>query len=112
MTLEELYNEMLADDELKAELAQTVNGEETLVDFLHKHGCDATWDEYKAFMIEKRGIHEMDDKELEQVAGGSVGTIIGSVCLWWTAPQPRSQSRSARKTTASSPCGVSPRRHG
>lgn len=82
-TLEELYNEMLTSDDLKAELAG-VDGIEAVVDFLHRHGCDATWDEYQAFMLKQRDSREMTDEELEQVAGGSVGTIITSALMFWS----------------------------
>ena len=84
MMLEELYNEMLNNEEFRTELTQTVNSEESLVSFLRKHGCDATWDEYQAFMMTKRGAQEMSDEELGKVAGGSAGAYVASVLLWWS----------------------------
>lgn len=69
-TLEELYNELAASDELKKEFLALKTPEEVAA-FAKKHGCDATFEDIKAFFSEepdKEG--ELSEDELENVAGG------------------------------------------
>ena len=48
-TLQELYNEVIASDELKKEFLEAgKNGKAE--EFIKVHGCDATLDEIKAFL--------------------------------------------------------------
>ena len=69
MTLEELYSEVIANDELKKEFC-TLKPEE-VKGFAEKHGCKATFDEIKAFMTEKSAKSgELSDEDIAQVAGG------------------------------------------
>ena len=87
-TLEELYNEVMASDELKKEFCSLKP--EEVEGFAEKHGCKATFDEIKTFLTEKSSsFGELSDEEIEQVSGGktakfievfaSIGTV-GLVC--------------------------------
>ena len=74
-TLEELYNEVMASDELRKEFCflkpEEVEG------FAEKHGCKVTLDEMKAFLTEKSTKSgELSDDEIEQVAGGVTGSDV------------------------------------
>ena len=70
-TLQELYNEVIASDELKKEFLETAkNGKAE--DFIKAHGCDATLDEIKAFLKNlTKSDKELSADELENVAGGT-----------------------------------------
>ena len=71
-TLEELYKEVMANDELKKEFCSLLP--EEVEGFAEKHGCKATLDEVKAFLIEKsKAEGEVSEEEVEQIAGGKVG---------------------------------------
>lgn len=68
-TIEELYNEVMASEELKKECISLKP--EEVESFAEKHGCKATLDEIKAFLTEKsKAFGELSDDEIEQVAGG------------------------------------------
>ena len=68
-TLEELYNEVMASEDLKQEFL-ALNPEE-VEGFAEKHGCKAALEDIKAFLTEKSAAcSELSDKELEQIAGG------------------------------------------
>lgn len=68
-TIEELYNEVMASDELKKEFLALKP--EEIEGFAEKHGCKATLDEIKAYISAKNSAQgEVSDDELEQVAGG------------------------------------------
>ena len=69
-TLNELYTEVTASDALKAEFL-ALKTPEDIVAFAKKNGCDATLDDIKAFFEEKqKSSGELNEEELEQVAGG------------------------------------------
>ena len=71
-TLEELYNEVMASDELKKEFCSLKP--EEVEGFAEKHGCKATLDEIKAFLTEKSNAEgEVSEEEVEQIAGGKGG---------------------------------------
>jgi len=73
-TLNELYIEVTASDALKAEFL-ALKTPEDIVAFAKKYGCDATQDDIKAFFEEKqKAAGELNEKELEQVAGGKSGS--------------------------------------
>ena len=69
-TIQELYNEVMADNELKkAFIASFTDG--TAQKLIKEHGCDASVEDVQAFLKEKAG----DDKplsadELQDAAGG------------------------------------------
>ena len=68
-TLEELYNEVLASEELKKEFLSLKP--EEMGGFAAKHGCEAGLDEIKAFFEAKKNqTGELSDEELDQIAGG------------------------------------------
>lgn len=71
-TIEELYNEVIASEELKKEFASLKP--EQLESFAEKYGCKATLDEIKAFLAEHIPNSEsLSDEELTQIAGGKGG---------------------------------------
>ena len=68
-TIEEFYNEVIANDELKKEFL-LLKGE-GVEEFATKHGCKATEDEIKDFLLEKKNSEgELSEEELDQIAGG------------------------------------------
>ena len=69
-TLQDLYTEVMASEELKKAFAQAAK-DNKVADFLKAQGCDATEDEFKAFLVEKaKDDKALSDDELENVAGG------------------------------------------
>ena len=71
-TLEELYSEVMASEELKKEFGSLKP--EEVEGFAEKHGCKATLDEIKAFLTEKSNAEgEVSEEEVEQIAGGKGG---------------------------------------
>ena len=71
-TLEELYNEVMASEELKKEFCALKPDE--VEGFAEKHGCKATLDEIKTFLTEKsKADGEVSEEAVEQIAGGKVG---------------------------------------
>ena len=83
-TLQELYKEVIASDELKQEFMEAAkdkeNGQKNVEEFLKKHECDATFDELKTFLVDKSD-EELDEEELEAVAGGKkeASTVLKAV---------------------------------
>lgn len=81
-TLQELYNELIASDELKTAFAEAAKDGKAQ-EFLKAHGCEATMEELTAFLKGRTG--ELCDEELDQVAGGgcdedlAVGIVV-SIC--------------------------------
>ena len=80
-TIEELYNEVLASEELKKEFLSLKP--EEVEGFAAKYGCKASLDEIKAFFEDKKNqTGALSDEELDQVAGGKgvhPAEVIGSV---------------------------------
>lgn len=66
-TLEELYQEVLASDELKNAFAEAIE-EDGAEDFLKANSCEAAKEELKAFLLEKQ--NELTEEELDSVSGG------------------------------------------
>ena len=73
-TVEELYKDIVASKELQEEL-KTVSYE-TLGDFLAKHGCEATAQEFVAF-VRAQSEGPIDDDAAAAIAAGT-GPIIDS----------------------------------
>ncbi len=67
-TLQELYDEMLAGDELKNAVVEAAKAGK-LADLLKEQGCEATEEEFAAFLGEK-AKQELSDAELDEAAGG------------------------------------------
>ena len=71
-SLQEIYDEIIASDELKSSfLAAAKQGQDKVVDFLKANGCDAAFEEVKAFLEEKSNdLKDVSDEELSNIAGG------------------------------------------
>ena len=72
-TLEEIYQQVVADDDAKAALAEAAKTPEGLQAFLTEHGCDAAPEEVAEFLRAKAASGaegELADEELDAVAGG------------------------------------------
>ena len=70
-TLETLYQEVLASDELKKGLAEAAKTPEGLKAWICAQGCEATLEQVQAFRKEKQEkTGELTDDELESAAGG------------------------------------------
>ena len=72
-TMQELYSEIVASDELKKAIVEAMKADK-LEDFLKAHGCEATAEEVQEFMDAKASGDvpiELSDDELKYVAGGS-----------------------------------------
>ena len=72
--LEDLYKEILADQELKAKCGEAIKAQK-LEEFLKAHECEATMEDVKAFMESKK---EVSPDGLDILAGGS-GRPLSSV---------------------------------
>ena len=76
--MRELYDEVIASDELKKAFAQAMKANK-LENFLKAHGCEATVEEVQEFVETKAAGDapiELSDEELKYVAGG---TFVDSV---------------------------------
>lgn len=73
MTLDELYQQVLASDELKESLASAVEKGE-IVAWVAEHGVEATEDDLRAYAYHAQASSadaaELTDSELAEVAGG------------------------------------------
>ena len=70
MTIEALYKEIIASDELKSAFVEAVKAQK-LGDFLKAHGCEAAEAEVVDFLKSlRKGEGELADDELSSVAGG------------------------------------------
>lgn len=68
-TIEELYNGVMASEEMKKEFLSLKP--EEVEGFAEKYGCKATFEEIKAYVIKRNSAsNELSDDELSQVAGG------------------------------------------
>ena len=90
-TLNELYGEVMASNELKREYFAAA-GDGKAAEFLKNHGCDATENELSDFLANPANLPqgEIADDELDAVAGGTcykggrpVVTILNT-CDYWT----------------------------
>ena len=76
-TLQELYNEVIASEELKKEYLQAVS-DKKVGTFMKAHGCETTAEEFKTFLVEqsqKTADKELSVEELENVAGGGCNGV-------------------------------------
>ena len=72
-SLQELYVEIVENDNLKSEFIAAVSqGEQQTLDFVNSHGCDVTLEEMKAFAdgMKSDVEGELSEEELQNVAGG------------------------------------------
>ena len=74
-TVDELYYEVVANEELKAAFAAAAK-ENKLAEFLKAQGCDATAEEAEEFLEARQSAEgELSDDELDAVAGGDCGAV-------------------------------------
>ena len=95
-TLQELYSEIIASDELKNAFVGAMKAGK-LEDFLKEHGCEATAEEVKEFIETKAAEDtpiELSEDELKQVAAGS-GIHSETSPSSWGAPTFTSRTSSA-----------------
>ena len=78
-TLQDLYNEVITNDELKTEFMEAAKDGRTM-GFLKAHGCEATEEELAVFLKE-RTMGELSDDELDNAAGGGCNKITGAEAL-------------------------------
>ncbi|MGN0596595.1 MAG: bacteriocin [Ruminiclostridium sp.] len=77
-TLEELYNEVIASEDLKKEFLALKP--EEVEGFAEKYGCKATFDEIKAYITEHiPDSGSLSDNELNQVTGGKRPPMYHSI---------------------------------
>ena len=70
-TIQELYKEITANQELKAQFIEAANAGKQ-EEFLKEHGCEATLEEVKAFLEAKQSEDApLSFDELENAAGGA-----------------------------------------
>ncbi len=73
-TLQELYKEIIASEELKAAFTEAAKGGK-VTEFLKAQGVEATAEEVTAFLKSQTG--ELSDEELDNAAGGGCNTATG-----------------------------------
>ena len=81
-TIQELYSEIMASQELKAQFIEAANtGKQE--EFLKAHGCEATLEEVNGFLETKRQEDApLSENELKNVTGGTCNDkSAGDVCL-------------------------------
>ena len=85
-TIQDLYNEIMANQELKAQFIEAANAGKQEA-FLKAHGCEATMEEVQAFLEAKQQEDApLSFDELENAAGGcsektEIGLSIGTLGL-------------------------------
>ena len=81
-TLEELYTEVMGNEELKAAFVAAMK-EKRVGEFLKAHGCDVGKEEMIAFAKMKHGANgEISDEELDSVVGGDCLEAANSLLLF------------------------------
>ncbi len=80
MTLQEMYDKVMASEELKSSFAEAAQDKERLAEWLKANGSDATVEQVGEFLKAKQASGEVSDEELENVAGGTDSkTVITSI---------------------------------
>ena len=74
MSLQELFDKVAVNDELKKSFAEAAKDKDKLTAWLKEQGCDATLEQLGAFIREKRA--ELSDDKLENAAGGFGGLVL------------------------------------
>ena len=76
-TIQELYNEVMANEELKAQFIEAAKAGRQ-EEFLKEHGCDATTAEVSDFLAAKENEDApLSFDELENAAGGECDIQVG-----------------------------------
>ncbi len=93
MTLQEMYDKVMASEELNKSFAEAAQDKGKLEAWLKANGSNATVEQVGEFLKSKQTSGEVSDEELENVAGGSdsvdvtlsvvlkVTDLAGSDCL-------------------------------
>ena len=76
MTLEELYGKIMADDALKAEVAQAAK-DGKLVEWAAAQGVETTEEELVAF-VQAAGNEKLSLEDVDKVAGGDYISVAAS----------------------------------
>ena len=74
-TIEELYKEINASEELKKAVSD-IKDKTALADFLKKHGCEASVDEFTEF-IRSQDEGEIEDDAAGKASGGYLEIVEG-----------------------------------
>ena len=70
-TLQELYSEVMASDEMKKEFIEAFKAKEATEAVLKKYGCEASFEELQAFLKEKQEDDEVvSEEDVKAIAGG------------------------------------------
>ncbi len=70
MTLQEIYDKVMASEELKRSFAEAAGDKGKLEAWLKANGSDATAEQVSEFLKAKQTSGEVSDDDLENVAGG------------------------------------------
>ncbi len=81
MTLQEMYNKVMASDELKKSFAEAAQDKGKLAEWLKANGSNATIEQVSEFLKSKQTSGEVSDDELENVAGGTSSEDITSYTM-------------------------------
>ncbi len=81
MTLQEIYDKVMASEELKRSFAEAAGDKGKLEAWLKANGSDATIEQLGDFLKAKQTSGEVSDDELENVAGGTSSEDITSYTM-------------------------------
>ena len=84
MTMQEIYDKVMASDELKKSFVEAAKDKDKLSAWLKEQGCTNTIEEVGEFLkAQQNKSGELSDDELESVAGGEAtsGSVTSDVML-------------------------------
>ena len=81
MTIEELYKEINASEELKKAISE-IKDKEAFADFLKEQGCEASVDEFEKF-VKSQTEGEIGDDAAGAAAGGMTRWFGVGGLFWW-----------------------------
>ena len=81
MTIEELYKEINASEELKKAISE-IKDKEAFADFLKEQGCEASVDEFEKF-VRSQTEGEIGDDAAGAAAGGVTRWFGVGGLFWW-----------------------------
>lgn len=80
-TLDEMYNEIIRNDELKKEFLEVLKNNGDPKDFLKQHDCPVSAEELEEYMKDKQKANrELSEDEMAAVAGGTKSPGLVSAC--------------------------------
>ena len=79
-TVQELYSEIISNDDLKKAFVAAAQSEEGIVAFAKEQGVDTTLEEIKAFLKEQTQTdnRELAPEEMENAAGGACNKVTAT----------------------------------